>query len=346
MSARSSLAKRLGSDSSAPMKTFVLEVHAADSEAGLEALFDSKSVDSTSDAFLHRAHVEGGDLWVDRLDERFWSFHTDLPATPIRRLLHERVQTRRELDWLWLQTQHLQRVSRHAPARRVRTDFSGVDLRGADSAGAGLRLQASGRDSGTIIELLGQSKVFAGAVSVDSIQVALDDGLGGTMNEAVDRKGVFVSSGDSFDSHVQFVRSVVRRYAAFVELLESKSIRWQPFDDDGGRLTGGPVGVHFRRSIPDVGRFADRLFTSKEPFRLWGDPTVHDGIAEVEAVDLHVGQRLRIDIGARWMRIHLERGSCGNTVARLISNLQHRFDSQLELSDPELQSALTATIGA
>jgi len=50
-------------------------------------------------------------------------------------------------------------------ARRVRTDFSGVDLRGADSAGAGLRLQASSRDSGTIPELLDESKVFAGAVS-------------------------------------------------------------------------------------------------------------------------------------------------------------------------------------
>jgi len=45
--------------------------------------------------------------------------------------------------------------------------------------------------------------------------------------------------GDSFDWHASFVRSVVRCYAAFVELLESKSIGWQPFDDGGGRTCGG-----------------------------------------------------------------------------------------------------------
>jgi hypothetical protein len=86
---------------------------------------------------------------------------------------------------------------------------------------------------------------------------------------------------------------------------------------------------------------ADRveLTASREPFRLWGLASVRRGIAEVEAVDLHVGQTLQLDIGSRWMRVYLYEGSCGNTVARLVSNLQHRFDGALTLKDVDLDAA-------
>ena len=62
-------------------------------------------------------------------------------------------------------------------------------------------------------------------------------------------------------------------------------------------------------------------------------------MAEVEAVDLHVGQTLQLDIGSRWMRVYLYEGACGNTVARLISNLQHRFDGALTLKDIDIDAA-------
>ncbi len=345
MSARADLAERLRLEPAAPTKTFVLEVHTDDPDAYLDDLFGPGAVSGTSDAFLHRASVPDGEMWVDLLDPRFWSFHTDMPVQPAKRFLHERVQARRDLDWLWLPSEHLRRVSRDAPARRLRTDFSGADLRGADAPGAGLKLQATGRRAEKLLDFLAQSEEYAGTLSLDAIQVVVDDGLGGVMNEAVDRKGVFAASGPSLDTHLQFVRSVVGRYSAFVELLEAKSIGWDPLDPDldgGGTLTGGPVGILFSEPVNDVARFVDMLFTSREPFRLWGAPRIEDGVAEIDAVDLHVGQRLRMDVGESWMRVYLERGSCGNTVARLISNLQHGFDSRLSLSDPALQAAMTA----
>ena len=46
-----------------------------------------------------------------------------------------------------------------------------------------------------------------------------------------------------------------------------------------------------------------------------------------------------MELGRDWMRIYLLAGSCGNTVARLISNLQTRFDGALVLTHPELQDA-------
>lgn len=349
MTARADLATSLRLEPAAPTKTFVLEVHTDDPDAYLDDLFGPGAVSHTSDAFLHRAQIEEGEMWVDQLDSRFWSFHTDMPAQPAKRFLHERVQRRRDLDWLWLPSDHLRRVSENAPARRLRTDFAGADLRGRDAPGAGLKLQATGLQAEKLLEYLAQSDEYRGALSLDAIQVALDDGIGGVMNEAVNRKGAFAASGHSLDTHLQFVRSVVGRYSDFVELLETKAIGWDVFDQDlddgGGTLSGGPVGIRFTEPVTDLARFVDMLFTSREPFRLWGVPRIgDDGVAEVEAVDLHVGQRLRMDIGATWMRVYLERGSCGNTVARLITNLQHSFDSRLSLSDPDLQAAMTADV--
>lgn len=349
MSARAALADELRLQPSAPTRTFVLEVHTDDPGAYLDDLFGPGAVTATDDAYLSRAAVPDGHMWVDRLDPRFWSFHTEMPAHPARRFLHERVQARRDLDWLWLPSEHLRQVSRSGPARRLRTEFSGQDLRGTDAPGTGLRLQATGSQAEKLLDFLSESEEYRAALSLDAIQVSIDDGAGGKLTEAVDRKGQFVASGDSLDTHLQFVRSVVARYAAFVELLEAKAIGWDPLDPDqdgGAALVGGPIGIRFSEPIPDLQLFVDEMFDSTEPFRLWGVPVIEQGVAELDAVDLHVGQRLRMDVGPSWMRVYLERGACGNTVARLVSNLQHRFDSRLELSDPVLHAAMTAGTAA
>lgn len=346
MSARSMLAERFDQGTATSTKTFVLEVHADDPETALSRMFGTEMVTSTKDAFLHRAVLDDGNIWVDQLDPRFWSFHTDLPAQPVKRFLHERVQGARDLDWLWLPAQHLRHASDGAPARRITTDFRGAELRGGQAPGSGLRLRAAGVNADALLDYLEKSEDFAGSVAVDGIEVAVEDGFGGTTKEAVNSQGDFASSGDSFDTHVQFVRSVVGRYAAFVQQLEASALGWDALPDDGGGVpSGAPVGILFSESVPDLDRFVDALFRAREPFRLWGKPSIVDGVAEVEAVDLHVGQRLRFDIGQTWMRVYLERGGCGNTVARLISNLQHRFDSRLSLTDPVLQAAMVLTAG-
>jgi hypothetical protein len=59
--------------------------------------------------------------------------------------------------------------------------------------------------------------------------------------------------------------------------------------------------------------------------------------------DLHVGQQLRFDIAPDWLRVYLFKGGCGNTVARLASNLQHHFDGALSIVDDELDAELKQT---
>lgn len=351
MISRATLDEQLRLAPTSPTKTFVLDVHTDDPDAYLADLVGGDNVEATRDASLFGVHVDEGDFWVDQLDDRFWSFHTDMPTSDARRFLHARVEDRRDLDWMWLPSEHLRRVSAPNTARRVRTEFQGDQLLGPDAVTSRLRLQATGAEASRLLDYLSSSPDYRSAVSLDGIQVDVGDADLGRLTEAVNRLGTFAVTGNSLELHLQFVRSVVLRYGTFVRSLEQKAIGWAALEGEsvegGGTLTGQPVVVKFSRPIPDLHRFTQELFAARHPFRLWGWPTIENdedlgAIARVDAVDLHVGQRLRMDIGTTWMRIYLEQGSCGNTVARLVSNLQHRFDSALALVDSELQDGLLA----
>jgi hypothetical protein len=344
MSTRADMAVGLTLDPASPTKTFVLEAHTSEPAAYLGELAGTKNLESTEDSYLFKVHTEHGQFWVDQLNTRFWSFHTDMRTDKAASLINSWVGSRRDLDWMWLPSEHLRHIWPGARARQVRTDFRGRELLG--SAGAeteDLRVQLSGRNAEALLDFISNSPAFRSSVSFDGIETSLADPDFGYAREAVNRMGKFAVSGNSFELHLQFVGTVVSRYSALVSLCEEKAIRWQDWGspDGGGGVSGGPIVIKFSRPIPDQQAFLATLFSSRAPFRLWGMPVVSaEGVAEVEAVDLHVGQRLRIDVGDDWMRMYLEAGGCGNTIARLVSNLQHRFDGALSLIDPALDQAV------
>ncbi|MGQ0773503.1 MAG: hypothetical protein ACT4NY_03645 [Pseudonocardiales bacterium] len=211
-----------------------------------------------------------------------------------------------------------------------------------------MSVQLSGRDAEQLLDYIAEDDRYKSSVSFDSVQARLSGPELGCIDEALNRKGRFAVSGESIEFHLQFVQSIVNRYRFFVEACERRAIEWMSFGDDGdpgGLVTGGPIVIDFSKEA-DLPRLLDVIFSSKYPYRLWGVPEIVDEVAHVEAVDLHVGRRVRMDVGSDWLRLYLEQGGCGNTVARLISNLQTRFDSALSLRDAELQAALSAHGGS
>ncbi|MFI7049043.1 hypothetical protein [Streptosporangium sandarakinum] len=348
MSIRAEMAESLAMSASSPMKTFVLEAHPQGDPAEFLASFiDAEDLTATDDAYLFKLSTAGGIFWVDQLDGRFWSFHTDMPSGAAGSFLNKQVSSRRDLDWLWLPSEHLRDPWPGARRRKTRTKFEGTKLlEGSASELNDLKLQASGSGAAVLDRLL-QAEGMRSAAAYDAVEVTLKDEEFGTIREGVNRKGRFAVSGDSLELHFQFVQNVIDRYRHLVTLCEKKSISWSRLDessqDSGGRLAGGPISINFSIPIPDIQSFVDELFSSRDPFRLWGMATLSDSGAEAEVVDLHVGEQLSFDIGEQWMRVYLHNGGCGNTIARLVSNLQCRFDAALSFADPELQAALEAS---
>ncbi len=351
MTSRSDLSVKVPVDGDVPAKAFVLEVHTDDPDAYLTEIAGRGNVQDTDDAFLSRVLAPtAGEFWVDRIQPRFWVFHTTGPSALAAAWLTDRVESRRDTDWMWLPSAHLRYIDPDALPRRVRTEFDGKRLVGSDDAARDLKVQLSGSHAERLLDKITNLPEYRSAVSFSNIEVDLNDPDLGSLRESVRRWEAFAAHGEQFTHHAQFIQMVISRYARLVGSIEALSLRFDPLneanpatpqdtDTGGASFAGMPIGIRFSRPIPDLPAFCDELFSSRAPFRLWGQPAVIEDEALVEAVDLHVGQRLGIELGHDWMRVYLHAGSCGNTVARLISNLQTRFDGALVLTNPELQDA-------
>jgi hypothetical protein len=340
---RATLEQRFEDSTGRPAKTFVLEAHAGDDpERFLTRLAASGRMHPTDDAHLHV--LDPGDLefWVDHLDKRFWSFHTWSPAHQARRYLKDQVERRRDLDWTWLPSGHLSQVWPSARPKLLSCDFRGERFLPEGSPARHLQIKILGENTDELINLIAAREEYASAVSVDQVAVHAEDPAFGMVDEAVNRTGRFIATGDSFALHQEFVRGVVKRYRRLVETVERYLVKWEELDNGGASMDGAPITIQLSRPIQDLDAFLAQLFSCREPFRLWGIPETSDDTAEVDAVDLHVGQRLRFEVGRSWIRVFLYEGGCGNSIARLASNLQHRYDASLTLVRDDLAAALRA----
>lgn len=319
-------------------KTFVIEAHANGNPIELlEDAFGTESVRPTSDAYVKEIS-NGAHFWVDHLDARYWNVHTYGRVDDAHALLRSAVNRSRTLDWMWLPSQHLRGAWPGATLKWLRSDFRGRRLLPAETRVQDLEVQLRGSEAPEIFDLI--SSRYEEAVSFDRIVMDLRENEYGRIQEGVSRQGRFVARGDSFEFHQEVVRAVTARYRRLIDLVEKRMIQWRELPEGGAQMGGSAIVIQFSRGIPDRDLFLDQLFSAREPFRLWGIPVDRNGVAEVEAVDLHVGRKLRFDVGSNWLRVYVFEGGCGNSVARLITNLQHHFDGALELLDPELPMAL------
>ncbi len=323
-------------------KTFVVEAHGnGDTDALISEAFGGGNVSATEDLHLHRVKADFP-LMIDHLDERFWSVHTTAPTSVAAPYLKGVVEAWRELDWMWLPSDHLRDVWPGTHPVWLATDFSGRRLAPGSDQLADLSFRVRGDAAERVLALV--ESEFGDAVSFSSVAIDAVDEHWGAVAEAISRDGRFVAHGDDFGFHQAIVQRVIGRYRHFVESVEKAALRWIELPQGGARLEGAPIVLRFGRTIPDLVVFLERLFSAREPFRLWGIPQMtQEGVAEVEAVDLHVGQQLRFEITPAWMRVHLFNGGCGNTIARLVSNLQHHFDGTLSMVDPHLDAGLRHT---
>lgn len=340
---RRTLERGFAAPSTSPWKTFVIEAHVG-SEAPtdfLDDVFGSKAVSPTDDLHLHDVALDDGlQFVVDDLDGRFWSFHTSSPAEPASRALKSRITTRRDLDHVWLPSHHLRHARPGARPTSLHTDFKGWDVLPPEEV-HDLSISVRGTGSDRLLDVIRAQAGHEHAVSIDQLTVRAEDADLGRVDEAVNRHACFVARGDSFALHQDVVAGVISRYRSFVEAAERRAICFSPLGDDGGgTMAGAPIEIRFSRPIPSLPAFLDRLFSSREPFRLWGVPRADNHYGECEAVDLHVGQCVRIEAQPDMLRVHLSSGGCGNTVARLVTNLQHHIDGALSMQDPNLDALL------
>lgn len=157
--------------------------------------------------------------------------------------------------------------------------------------------------------------------------------------------GRVTNRSDSFYDHRAQVRQVVETYRRATDA--SEAALWLPGDHDGARFHGSALTLRFSEPLsgPTFERWLDSTFTRHGRFRLSGrvfrtGPTR----AQIAAIDRHLWQTLQMEVSARGITALLPTGTCGNTVHRLVTNIQRYLDPAVqawvgETSYDELVSA-------
>ncbi len=100
-------------------------------------------------------------------------------------------------------------------------------------------------------------------------------------------------------------------------------------------LTGAPVTLTFDPPLP-LATFQNFVSTTFErgqgPLRLWGNPIyLGEQKVHVYGIDLHLWKRIYLEITPRRMIVVLPRGTCGNTVHRLVTNVQRYLSPTIDV---------------
>ena len=274
-----------------------------------------------------------GSFVFDVLDPRFWLVHTLAEAEFVQQFIRDALWKSRDLDWCWLPRGVVENIRGLGRVQWFRTDFASDQLTPVEGERARrLRVQLDGDNAYELLQVIRGQENYRHAAPLTAMAIHVEAENIGRVREVADYKARFVATGDSFDLHVGVVSQIVAAYAGYVRSLErTHALRWRAESDSALSLSGEVVVIQLRKHIDDLETFAAGLFSCRDPFRLWAVPRfVSPTFLEAEAVDLHVGRKLRLEIWPEGIRVYLDEHGCGNSVARLVANLQHRYDATLD----------------
>jgi len=145
--------------------------------------------------------------------------------------------------------------------------------------------------------------------------------------------GKVTNRSDSFIDHRQNVQFVLETYRRVTERAED--LLWFAPDDtvmegSGLRFRGAPVLLQFSERLGEqtFDRWIETTFRRKlNRLRLSGQPMrLSRTKVHVYGVDRHLWQPLMLELTDRHMYMLLPRGTCGNTIHRLVTNVQRFLD--------------------
>ncbi|HWX94049.1 MAG TPA: hypothetical protein VNY29_15585 [Terriglobales bacterium] len=347
------------------LKTYLLEAHSGDAGHGdilriLTAAFSPEMLGQRSRATVHETQEEffyriaaqwatnTAEFFVDASDRRFWILHSASNSKKADNILHRVIANDTHLDSAWLPIQLLERVADMGIFKGLFLDYDhrevpDVEFDEPDAPVEYLKMQLWGNRARQVLGILRQPNAFPNATTLSKVKIKhyLDrtvDENSFSLDE-VKWDGKITARGTSFQSHINLVNSIYRSYSEKVRGFEERfSLRFEepPANQPGhGRviMDGEPLSLTFSRPIADIQKFMAAVFGGTDPFRLWGVPvSIGTDYYRVTALDLHVTNRITFEIAPGFMRVYLPHGSCGNTIVRLFTNLQHYYDSQVVLA--------------
>lgn len=147
--------------------------------------------------------------------------------------------------------------------------------------------------------------------------------------------GKVTNRSDSFTDHRLHLQFVLKLYRKATETTENTA--WQSLEQSrvttAGQqkvLVGAPVRLEFSEPLTQevFDRFINATFRRKSnKFRLWGNPIkLGPRKVHVYGLDRHLWQPLFLEITDEHIVVIVPYGTCGNSIHRLVTNVQRYLD--------------------
>ncbi|MDP8239221.1 MAG: hypothetical protein P9X24_09030 [Candidatus Hatepunaea meridiana] len=280
-------------------------------------------------------------IYVDCItDQRFWIVYTISNSKTVDWWLESLIKIKPELDLVWFWPSFLESIQNRGIPKGFGLDYDYRKFEGeTEERTTYLKMQLwGGRDTKELYDLLRDHEVYGDKTVLSKVR--LKELGNGETNEHfalqdVKFNGKFTVRGTDFSTHAATLSSVRKSYRDNILNIENEySLRWCESESNGGIiLKGSPL--HF---IPPEGyripitTFCDRALNSALPFRLLGfKREMSESSAVVEVVDFHTGGEFSMEIFPDVLSVYLPEETCGNSIARLYTNLQHYLNARFTL---------------
>lgn len=330
------------------LKAYVLESNSPlRRRAAMERVGWSMTDTGVPDLKIMNVRLAGGEprqFFVDVSDRRFVTIHTNGKAEDVERVIAALTdESCGMFDNMWMHHGMLEHM-----AKKVGSGLVGFAMRYTDSllarAEAGhdasaledLHINISGSKASRLRDMMRVDRDFRDIVAYRKIRVLRgpQGGESDYVHDDIASTGYFaVKQGKSVQNHLGVVEESKEIYSRAVAGVEDCRLG---ICDAGGKAVAKGRALNFTlsRRITDIDQFVSMLFNSAKPFKLGGiKSAIEPGYYRVLAVDMHTGDPMTFEIASGMMRIYLSQHSCGNTVLRLLTNLQASYGTDVRCKE-------------
>ena len=273
------------------------------------------------------------EMFLEMQNSRFLVLHTnelsELAASVIEELIDDRFHS---FDHTWFHSMFLKQIPEKEgnKLRGIGIKYSNEYLENKYADTEDLGVSANGSLATHLLNIVENDDVIKHRSACNKIGITRGSttSLESFVQDEISNNGYFsVRKGKSIQDHLMLVDMVKEDYINTMNVIED--IRIGLVDVNGRTLVEGrPFDFRFSKEIEDLNLFLTTLFNCAKPFRLWGIKSqITKDYFRVAAVDLHTGSPMNFEVASDVMRVYLSKDSCGNTILRLLTNLQAYYDS-------------------
>lgn len=357
------------------LKSYIFEMNMLDLKVDLSQIFQFKDCRTIEIDEEMLQVFRGGEVvgFIEKVNSRFAVMHSIDTAQKSDYYTNSLLKSTPLLDSLWISGKMFDLFrekirSQHSPHRYIKMKFEFNNIFSRGYSNEEFLNYSEYIDEGifddqvvTSIELVeelvdldrkieGVRSFFSAFCAVGLLRFPSRVGKGG---HDFYRNGKVTNRSDSFFDHRTQIRETINDYKLITETLEAKT--WLNFDiyrdkEDGVKFQGSPVVFKFPTPLKEqvFTNFIDSTFPNgSEPFKILGKPMwINNNKVHIYGTDINLWQKVNLELSREEFIIILPSGTCGNTIHRLVTNIQRYLDPEVEvyIGDQSYESFMKASI--